>query len=126
MPAYNKVMLMGHLTKDPELQYTPGGTAIATFTIAINRKWKGKDEEIKEEVDFIDCKAFTGIAETIANHLTKGNPLFVEGRITVEKWEDKEGQKKSRTRIIVEKFCFIGSKPKQEGGGDTSDDNIPF
>ena len=125
MPAYNKVMLMGHLTKDPELQYTPGGTAITTFTIAINRKWKGKDEEVKEEVDFIDCKAFTGIAETIANHLVKGNPLFVEGRITVEKWEDKEGQKKSRTRIIVEKFCFIGSK-KQGQGGETSDDEIPF
>lgn len=94
MPAYNKVMLMGHLTKDPELQYTPGGTAITTFTIAINRKWKGTDGEIKEEVDFIDCKAFTGIGETIANHLVKGNPIFVEGRITVERWENKEGEKK--------------------------------
>ena len=125
MPAYNKVMLMGHLTKDPELQYTPGGTAITTFTIAINRKWKGTDGEIKEEVDFIDCKAFTGIGETIANHLVKGNPIFVEGRITVERWENKECEKKSRVRIVVEKFCFIGAKAqtqKKEG----ADDEMPF
>jgi len=125
MSSFNKVLLMGHLARDPELSYTPGGTAITVFTIAINRKWKGKDGEVREEVDFIDCKAFTGIAETIANHLVKGNPIFIEGRLTVEKWESKEGEKKSRVRVIVEKFCFIG--PKQEPGqGGTSDDEIPF
>ena len=126
MPSYNKVLLMGHLTKDPEMLYTPGGTAVATFTVACNRKWKGNDNEIKEDVEFIDCKAFSGTAETIANHLSKGNPIFVEGRYSTERWEDKNtGEKKSRVRIVVEKFQFIGQSPK--GEGKTQDnESIPY
>jgi len=127
MSAYNKTILMGNLTRDPELTYSQGGTAIAVFTIAINHKWKGKDNEVKEEVSFIDCKAFTGIAETIANHLVKGNPIFVEGRLAVEKWESKDGEKKSRVRVIVEKFCFLGSKPQgQKPEAATQDEEIAF
>lgn len=125
MASFNKILLMGHLTADPDLKYTPGGTAIAIFTVAINRKWKGADDEIKEEVDFIDCKAFGSIAETISNHIAKGNPIFVEGRITIERWE-KDGEKKSRARVVVEKFQFMGSKPKSDGGSPSNDDEIPF
>src|SRR5574337_738646 len=126
MASFNKILLMGHLTADPDLKYTPGGTAIAVFTVAINRKWKGADQEIKEEVDFIDCKAFGSIAETMSNHLTKGNPIFVEGRLAIERWEDKDGGKKSRARVVVEKFCFIGSKPKSGEGASDNEENIPY
>lgn len=125
MSSYNKVILMGHLTADPDLKYTPGGTAITTFTIAINRKWKGADGELKEEVDFIDCKGFGGMAETISNHIAKGNPIFVEGRLTIERWE-KDGEKKSRARVVVERFQFIGSKAKGDGGSPDNDEDIPY
>ena len=112
MPSLNKVMLMGHLTKDPEIFYAESGTAVVRFTVAINRKWKGSDEKIKEDVEFIDCKAFGATAEVIANHLCKGNPLYVEGRYHTEKWEDKETQEPcKRVIIIVEKFQFISPPP---------------
>lgn len=125
MAGYNKILMMGNLTDEPDLKYTPGGTGIATFTVAVNRKWKGNDGEVKEEVDFIDCKAFGNVAETISNHLGKGEPIFVEGRLTIERWE-KEGEKKSRARVVVEKFQFIGSKPKSKGGNPADDENIPY
>ena len=114
MPNYNKVILMGNLTKDPELKYTPNGVAVATFGLAINRQWHDKAGEKKEEVCFVECTAFAKTAETIANYCKKGRPLFVEGRLQLQQWETKEGAKKSKLSVVVESFQFVDSGEKRK------------
>jgi len=112
---YNHVTLAGNLTRDPELKYTPKGTAICAFTIAINRKWKSDSGEEKESVAFIDHKAFGKTAEVIAQYLKKGQPIFTVGRIDQENWDDKAtGQKRSKLVVVVESFQFVGGK-REEG-----------
>ena len=115
MPNLNKVMLMGNLTRKPELRYTPGGTAVCEFGMAINRKWKGKDGGDSEETCFVDCTAWAKTGEVIAEHLDKGQPIFVEGRLTFEQWE-KDGQRRSKLKVTVDQFQFLGS-PKRDGQG---------
>ena len=114
MPNLNKVMLMGNLTRDVELRYTPQGTALAEFSLAISRSWKGTDGEKKDEVTFVDCQAWARGAEVISQYTKKGAPLYVEGRLKLEQWEGKDGQKRSRMRVVVESFQFLGSKPSAE------------
>jgi single-strand DNA-binding protein len=112
MPSFNKVILAGNLTRDPEPTTTPKGTVIAAFGLAINRHWTTEAGEKREEVTFLDCKAFGRQAEVISQHCRKGSALLLEGRIAREQWEDKDtGEKKSATRIIVESFQFLGSRP---------------
>ncbi len=116
MASFNKVILAGNLTRDPELRYTPKGTAIASFTLAVNRKWKSETGELKEEVSFIDVEAWDKRAETIAQYLKKGRPFLVEGRLRQDTWEDKNThQKQSKLRVVLEGFSFIDTK-----GGDDS------
>jgi len=117
MPNLNKVMLMGNLTRDPELRVTPKGTAIATFSLAVNRKWKDESQQEREEVLFADCEAWGKSGETIAKYVTKGRPLFVEGRLRLDQWEDKTTkEKRSRMKIVVDQFQFLGEgKGQQEG-----------
>jgi len=104
-------MIMGNLTRDPEIRYTTKGTAIAELSLAINRTWTNDAGEKKEDVTFIECKAFGKTAETMGKFLKKGRPLFVEGRLDVEEWEDKETKKpRRRTVVIVEGFQFLGDK----------------
>jgi len=108
---YNHVTLAGNLTRDPELKYTPKGTAICAFTIAINRKWKSDSGEEKESVAFIDHKAFGKTAEAIAKYLKKGQPIFTVGRLDQENWDDKAtGQKRSKLVVAVESFQFVGGR----------------
>ena len=109
MASFNKVILVGNLTRDPELRYTPQGTAVGEFGIAINRQWKGPNGEKKEEVCFVDCQAWARAAETITEYCKKGAPLFVEGRLKLDSWEGKDGQKRSRMRVVVENFQFLGA-----------------
>jgi single-strand DNA-binding protein len=116
MASYNKVVLLGNLTRDPELRYTPKGSAVARLGLAVNRSYKTESGETMEEVTFIDIDAWGKQAELIAQYLRKGNPLFVEGRLKLDQWDDKNsGQKVSKLRVVMENFQFIGGRA--EGGG---------
>ena len=122
MPNYNKVILIGHLARDPELRYTAQGKAIAKFTIAVSRKWTGKDGgEAKEEVAFVECDAFGTTAENISKYMKKGSAMLVEGRLKQDNWDDKTtGQKRSKLGVVVEGTQFLGSPKHADGGGATS------
>lgn len=111
MPSFNQVNLIGNLCRDVELKYTPKGTAIGNFSLAVNRKWKTDDGETKEEVSFIDCVAFAKSAETLAQYVKKGSPIFLTGRLRQETWDDKTtGKKRSKLGVVVEGFQFLSSK----------------
>lgn len=114
--SYNKVLLMGNLTRDVELRHLPNSsTAVATIGLAVNRRWRTPEGEQREEVTFVDCEAFGRTAETLSQYLKKGRPVFIEGRLKLDQWQDKEGQNRSKLKVVVEGFQFIDSKG--EGGG---------
>jgi single-strand DNA-binding protein len=113
MANLNKVFLMGNLTRDPELRYTQGGTAIAKFGMAINRNWSTPEGEKKEDVCFVDVTAWGRQAEVICEYCSKGRPLFVEGRLQYSKWEGQDGQKRSKLEVVLEGFQFIGGRPSE-------------
>ena len=114
MASFNKVILIGNLTRDIELKYLPKGTAVCNLSLAVNRRWKNEAGDEKEDVYFAECKAFGKQAETIAQYVKKGHPLMVEGRLTREEWDDKKtGEKRSTTRIMIETFQFL--KGRDEG-----------
>lgn len=120
----NRVILIGNLTKDPELQYTPNGVAVANFTLAINRKHFNQTGE--RETDFIRIIAWQKLADLVANHLRKGRQCAVEGRIQTRNYDDKEGRKVYVTEIVAEQVQFLGHKDgKHDSGGSKSDDD-PF
>lgn len=122
MASFNKVILMGNLTRDPELRYTPKGTAIARIGVAVNRVWKTETGEQREEVTFVDVDAFGKTAETIAQYLKKGNPILIEGRLRLHTWEDKQtNQKQSKLRVDLETFKFIGAPNRVGDGGGASE-----
>jgi single-strand DNA-binding protein len=116
MANYNKVMLMGNLTRDPQLRYTPNKQAVCDFGLAVNRKWKGADGQMHEEVCFVDCTAWGRTAETLSKYVSKGRPLFVEGRLHYHSWDGPDGKKKSKLDVVVEQFRFIDSKGGGQGG----------
>ncbi len=118
MANLNKVMLMGNLTRDIELKVLPqGNQTVGNFGIAMNRKFKSTSGEEREEVTFVDCEAWGRTAEIMKQYLSKGRPVFIEGRLKLDQWEDKEGKKQSRLRVVVENFQFIGA-PAGAGGGN--------
>lgn len=108
MASLNRVFLMGNLTKDPELRYTPQGTAVANLRLAVNRRFKNKNGELKEEVCFITAVVWNRQAETCNQYLHKGSPLFVEGRLQSRSWEDNAGQKKTVIEVTAERVQFLG------------------
>lgn len=117
MASLNKVFLMGNLTRDPELRYTPAGLAVASFGIAINRAWTAKTGEQKEEVCYVDINIFGRRAEVVGEYFSKGNPIFIEGRLQLNQWETKDGQKRSTLRVVADNFQFIGGSAKRSGDG---------
>lgn len=118
MANFNKVIIAGNLTRDPELRYTPKGTAIARIGMAINRTWKTETGETKEEATFVDVDAFGRQAEVIAQYMKKGRPLLVEGRLKLDQWEDKNThQKQSKLRVVLESFSFLDSGRGEGAGG---------
>jgi single-strand DNA-binding protein len=138
MANLNKVLLMGNLTRDPELKMTPSGQAICKFGIAINRTFTGQDGQKREEVTFVDVDCFGKQAETIAKYCTRGKRLFVEGRLKLDTWE-KNGEKKSKMGVILENFQFLGGKdesaapasrqpapPPAPKNDFAEDDSVPF
>lgn len=107
----NKVILAGYLTRDIELRYSQAGTAVGSFGIAMNRKWKTEAGEEREEVCFVDVSAFSRQAETLAQYLHRGDPLLLEGRLKLEQWEDKQThEKRQKLKVILESFTFVGKK----------------
>ncbi len=118
MANFNKVMLMGNLTRDPQLSYLPSQTPVVEFGLAINRKWTSKEGESKEEVCFVDCRAFGRPAETLNKYMKKGRPLFVEGRLAFEQWTAQDGSKRSRHRVVVENFQSLGGPGGGAGGAE--------
>jgi single-strand DNA-binding protein len=113
----NKVFLMGNLTRDPEVRYTPKGTAVGEFGLAINDSYKAQDGTIKESVTYVDIEVWSRQAETCKQYLSKGRPVFIEGSLKFDQWESPEGQKKSKLRVRAERVQFLGSPGGAQGGG---------
>jgi len=114
MTSFNKVILLGNLTRDPEVRYTPNGSAVASFAIAVNRKYK-QGEETKEEVSYIDIVVFGKQAENCGQYLNKGDGALIEGRLQQRRWEDKDsGQKRSKVEVAAQSVTFM---PKRSGSG---------
>lgn len=139
MANFNKVLLMGNLTRDPQLSYTPNQTAVVDFGLATNRRWTGQDGSQREETCFVDCRAFGKQAETINKYLAKGRLVFIEGRLSFDTWTAQDGTKRSRHRVTVENFQFLpgtgapdSNRTAQDTSADvgaqqhTSEDDIPF
>ena len=119
MASFNKVIMLGNLTRDPEMKFLPSGTPVAEFGIAMNRKWMDQaTNQPREAVTFVDCKAMGRQAEILSQHMRKGSPLFVEGRLDYRQWEGPDGSKRSKLEVFVETFQFIGPPRDQQGGGD--------
>ncbi|RBP41327.1 single-strand binding protein [Roseimicrobium gellanilyticum] len=117
MASYNKVMLMGNLTRDPEVRYTPKGSAVADLAIAVNRSYTADNGEKREEVTYVDVVLWARLAEIASQYLKKGSPVFIEGRLQMDSWEDKQtGQKRSRLRVVGEIMQMLGGK--RDGSGD--------
>jgi single-strand DNA-binding protein len=115
MANFNKVLLIGNLTRDPELKYTQGGTAVCELGLAVNRSYTRQSGEKVEETCFVDCEAWGRQAETISQYMSKGRPIFIEGRLKYDTWETQDGQKRSKLRVVCENFQFLGGRG--EGGG---------
>ena len=111
MASYNRVVLLGNLTRDPEMKFLQNGKAVAKFSVATNRTWTTESGEKKEEVTFIDCDCFGKTAENLAKYLRKGSSLLVEGRLKLDQWDDKTtGQKRSKLGVFAENVTFLGGR----------------
>jgi len=153
MSSYNKVLLMGNLTRDPELRYTQSGTAVVKIGLAVNRKYRNRNtNEMVEETTFVDVEGWGSQAETFNQYMRKGRPVFLEGRLRLDSWETREGQKRNKLVVVMENFRFLGGRsgdrdasasegPRQDpavkagqvadrggasGGEDYDFDDIPF
>jgi single-strand DNA-binding protein len=122
MPSYNKTILLGNLTRDPELQHLPGGTPVVRLGLAVNERYKDKQGEWVDRANFIDCEGFAKTAEIVAQYFKKGDPILVEGKLRQDQWEDRDtGKKRSKLKVVVERFEFV--LPKSDRGGTGSSGN---
>jgi single-strand DNA-binding protein len=120
MANLNKVLLLGNVTRDPEVRYTPKGSAVCDLGIAVNRAYTTDSGEKREEVTFVDVTLWGRTAEVASEYLKKGRPVFVEGRLQMDTWDDKQtGQKRTRLRVVAENMQLLGGRP--QGGGDTGE-----
>ncbi|MBG85399.1 MAG: single-stranded DNA-binding protein [Verrucomicrobiales bacterium] len=118
MASFNKVILMGNLTRDPELRYTPNGTAVAQIGIAVNRVWRNQEGQQQEEVTFIDVDVFGRTAENVGQYMRKGRPILIEGRLKLDQWDDRNtGQKRSKLKVVADTVQFLGGRDGGQGGG---------
>ncbi|MDR1435372.1 MAG: single-stranded DNA-binding protein [Puniceicoccales bacterium] len=118
MASFNKVIILGNLTRDPEVRTTNSGTTVCRFGVATTRISRGNDGENREEVVFVDVDAFAKQAEVIGRYFTKGRPIFIEGRLRLDQWESATGEKRSKLCVVLENFQFIGSARLEEETGD--------
>lgn len=140
MASFNKILLLGNLTRDPQLSYTPNQTAVVDFGLATNRRWTGQDGSQREETCFVDCRAFGRQAENINKYLSKGRLVLVEGRLTFDSWTAQDGTRRSKHRVTVENFQFMPAsadagtdrtnttpeKQQADAQQQTGADDIPF
>ena len=119
MANVNKVLLMGNMTRDPQLSYLPSQTPVVEFGLAMNRRYKKQDGSMADDTCFVDCQMFGKRAETVNKYFKKGDPIFVEGRLKYDSWE-KDGRRQSRIRVFVENFEFIGKAGGQGGGNNAT------
>src|SRR5271169_528372 len=120
MANLNRVLLIGNLTRDPDLRYTPKGTAVTEIGLAVNRVYSGDDGERKEETTFVDVTLWARLAEIAGQYLKKGRPVFIEGRLQLDSWDDKQtGQKRSRLRVVAENIQLLGSRQEGESSSPT-------
>jgi single-strand DNA-binding protein len=120
MANFNRVILAGNLTRDPQLSYTPNNTPVCEFGMAINRRWRDKDGNQKDEVCFVDLSAYGRTAETINQYMRKGRAILVEGRLRFRQWTNKEGQNRSKLDVLVETFSFLDSGGGSGGGANAN------
>lgn len=120
MANLNKVMLIGNLTRDPELRHTPSGKTVSEIGLAINRTWTNDQGQKQEDTTFVDVTLWGRQAEVVQQYVTKGSPIYIEGRLQLDSWDDKEtGKKRSKLRVIAENFQFLSGKPGTTGGGSS-------
>ena len=123
MASFNKVILLGNLTRDPEIRYTPKGSAVCDLGIAVNRAYTLENGERREEVTYVDVVLWARLAEIAAEYLKKGRPVFIEGRLQLDTWDDKQsGQKRSKLRVIGETMQLLGGRPPGAGGAEGGDE----
>jgi single-strand DNA-binding protein len=125
MANYNKVILLGNLTRDPQLRYLPNSTAVCDFGLAVNRRWRDKDGNQKEEVCFVDISTFGRQAETLNQYMTKGRSLLVEGHLRLDTWTGQDGQKRSKLSVVAENCQFLGGRGEQPAGGAPQERSAP-
>src|SRR5579862_3668238 len=124
MASFNKVILLGNLTRDPEVRYTPKGSAVCDLGLAVNRAYTLENGEKREEVTYVDVVLWARLAEIAGEYLKKGRPVFIEGRLQLDTWDDKtSGQKRSKLRVIGETMQLLGSRPSGGGGGEGGDED---
>lgn len=122
--GFNKVILMGNLTRDIEMRTTPSGQSVANFSLAVSRSWKGQDGSQQEQTSFINCVAWGKAGEILSQYVKKGDPLLVSGRLDQRSWDDKDsGQKRSTIEVNVEDFNFVGGRGGGEGSGPSQGSN---
>jgi single-strand DNA-binding protein len=117
MASYNKIILMGNLTRDPQLSYLPSQTPVVEIGLAVNRRWRDQSGQQREDVCFVDCRCYGRQAETINQYMRKGRPILVEGRLELDQWEAQDGSKRSKHRVFIERFSFVDSGQGGSGGG---------
>lgn len=124
--SFNQVILMGNLTRDPEVRQTPSGTSVTSFGLALNRSYKGSNGDWKEATDFIEIIAWGPLGERVAQYLSKGRPCLVNGRLQSSSWEDKEtGKKRSKVEVVAQDVTFLGGPGGGEGGGNGGGSSAP-
>ena len=123
MASFNKVILMGNLTRDPELRVTPKGTAVCQIGVAVNQTYRDKEGNTREETTFVDVDVFGRPAEIIAKYMTKGRPILIEGRLKLDSWETKEGDKRSKLKVVLDNFQFVGGRGEGDSGGSPGGTN---
>ncbi len=126
MATLNKVFLIGNLTRDVDLKYIPSGPAVANFGLAVNRTYTNSDGEKVDDVCYIDVVAWNRLAEVAGEYLSKGRPIFVEGRLQMDSWEQEDGQKRSKLRVVAQNIQFLGGSRDDDSQGEAKDDDIPF
>ena len=125
MSSVNCVLLLGHLTRDPELRYTPTGAAVAQFGLGVNRRWRDAAGTLQQSPCFVEVVTWGKQAETVAAHCAKGRPVFVEGRLQLDQWETEAGERRSRLKVVAQRVTFLGRNGRAESAADESAETVP-